>query len=185
MEFTNNYKVPPIPKRDVDLQAMLNPSIPFDFNFVYPVKELQNDRLRLVPFVPALFAQEFLDLVKPNPELFTWLPFAPWETMEEFLIWYDTYGHSKSDWIIFAVLDLSKGIENPKWGKGQLAGMIALLYCEPYKLRQTRLGYSSNGHSRSSIFEGFSGKPTRVTNHLSRLHRRLGSHSRESSNGNE
>lgn len=57
MEFTNNYKVPPIPKRDVDLQAMLNPSIPFDFNFVYPVKELQNDRLRLVPFVVRLHKQ--------------------------------------------------------------------------------------------------------------------------------
>lgn len=49
MSFVNNYKhsTPSKP----DLTSMLNPAVPFDVNFVYDVKELQNERIRLVPFV--------------------------------------------------------------------------------------------------------------------------------------
>jgi hypothetical protein len=49
MSFVNNYK-PPTPF-EPDLTSMLDPAVPFDVNFVYDVKELQNERIRLVPFV--------------------------------------------------------------------------------------------------------------------------------------
>jgi hypothetical protein len=49
MSFVNNYK-PPTPSKP-DLSLMLDPTVPFDVNFVYDVKELQNERIRLVPFV--------------------------------------------------------------------------------------------------------------------------------------
>jgi hypothetical protein len=49
MSFVNNYK-PPTPSKP-DLTSMLDPEVPFDVNFVYDVKELQNERIRLVPFV--------------------------------------------------------------------------------------------------------------------------------------
>jgi hypothetical protein len=49
MSFVNNYK-PPTPSK-LDLTSMLDPEVPFDVNFVYDVKELQNERIRLVPFV--------------------------------------------------------------------------------------------------------------------------------------
>jgi len=49
MSFVNNYKPPALSKPD--LSSMLDPAVPFDVNFVYEVKELQNERIRLVPFV--------------------------------------------------------------------------------------------------------------------------------------
>jgi hypothetical protein len=49
MAYINTYKKPePI---IANIEGLLDPSIPFDCNFIYPVEPLQNDRVRLLPFV--------------------------------------------------------------------------------------------------------------------------------------
>jgi RimJ/RimL family protein N-acetyltransferase len=156
MSFFNNY-TPPTPAKP-DLSSMLDPAVPFDVNFVYDVKELQNERIRLVPFVvcgsnpqvvapltlpqyqPATFARDFLELVKPAPELFKYLPMGPFEDMDDLLRFLHTVGHSNPGWIVFAILDRTKPIDHNRWGDGQLAGAIALLNTEVHNFC-TEIGF--------------------------------------------
>ncbi|KAG8817561.1 hypothetical protein FRC17_011175 [Serendipita sp. 399] len=117
----------------IDIHRLLDPGVPFDFNFVFPIKVLENERVKLVPFVPAVFTQEFYNLIEPNSqELLQYLPFTPWRNIEDVLLFLETTGHRKSDWLLFAVLDLTQGRSDPRWGEGKLAGMIALINCIPH-----------------------------------------------------
>lgn len=139
MAFINTYTAPP-PSEKPDLSWMLDSKVPFDVNFVYDVKELQNDRVRLVPFVPATFAQSLFDLLKPHPELFTYLPMGPFLTMDELLEFLYNTGHKQPSWIIFAILDRTKAVDHNRWGDGQLAGTIALLNTEAHNF-STEVGF--------------------------------------------
>jgi hypothetical protein len=47
MAYVNNY-VPPAPNPPVVLP---DPAEPYDVNFCFPVKELETDRVKLVPFI--------------------------------------------------------------------------------------------------------------------------------------
>ncbi|KAG8773543.1 hypothetical protein FRC20_006473 [Serendipita sp. 405] len=132
MEFINNYQ-PPAQSPVYGLDHLLDPSVPYDFNFVFPVKTLGNQRVRLIPFIPAVFAQEFYNLIEPDlQDVLRYLPFSPWKRLEDVLVFLETFGHRKPDWLIFAVIDLTKNHSDPRWGEGALAGMIALMNCVPH-----------------------------------------------------
>ncbi|KAF7760760.1 hypothetical protein Agabi119p4_10169 [Agaricus bisporus var. burnettii] len=50
----------------------------YNHNFCYPVpKALENDRVKLIPFIPSKHAQPFVDATLPHPEVFKYLPVGP------------------------------------------------------------------------------------------------------------
>ncbi|KAI6030231.1 acyl-CoA N-acyltransferase [Pisolithus marmoratus] len=56
-----------------------------DVNFYFPVRELQNDRVRLVPFAMIPHAELFFQGSANYPELYQYLPYGPYESATEFV----------------------------------------------------------------------------------------------------
>ncbi|KAI6030233.1 acyl-CoA N-acyltransferase, partial [Pisolithus marmoratus] len=54
-------------------------------NFRFPVQEVENDRVKLVPFVPSLHAELFLQGSVNHPELFRFLPYGPFDSTAAFI----------------------------------------------------------------------------------------------------
>jgi RimJ/RimL family protein N-acetyltransferase len=83
---------------------------------------------------PSIYARELFKLYEPNPELFKYIPMGPWKDLDDLLGFFDTYGRKRSDWVIFAVLDTTKGVRDERWGDGALAGIVALMNVRPNDL---------------------------------------------------
>ncbi|KAF8606013.1 acyl-CoA N-acyltransferase [Ceratobasidium sp. AG-I] len=98
-----------------------NPDEPYDLNFRYPVRELETDRLKLVPFVPSIYAQPLFEAIQLNPELLYYLPWHPFKTVHEFELHYERLIRSDPAWCVFAILDKSKLTDetDPSEGKQQ------------------------------------------------------------------
>ncbi|CAE6529015.1 unnamed protein product [Rhizoctonia solani] len=107
VNVVNNY-VPPPPKGPVTLP---DPNAPYDLNFRFPVRELESDRLKLVPFVPSIHGQAFFEGMKPCPELVQYLPWNPFNTLHEFEVHFERLIRSDPTWCVFAALDKSKGMK--------------------------------------------------------------------------
>jgi RimJ/RimL family protein N-acetyltransferase len=88
---------------------------------------------------PATFAQDFFDLVKPNPELLAYMPVGPFEDMDDLLSFMHTFVQDPGR-VVFAILDRTKPVDHNRWGGGQLAGAIALLNTEVHNLC-TEIGF--------------------------------------------
>ncbi|KAF9244478.1 hypothetical protein BU15DRAFT_85869 [Melanogaster broomeanus] len=50
---------------------------PYDVNFCFPVRELENERVKLTPFIPSQHAELFFQGSSAHPELYRYLPFGP------------------------------------------------------------------------------------------------------------
>ncbi|CAE6513793.1 unnamed protein product [Rhizoctonia solani] len=98
IEVVNNYVSPP-PKGPVILP---DPNAPYDLNFRFPVRELESDRLKLVPFVPSIHGQAFFEGLKPHPELVQYLPWNPFNTLHEFEIHFEERIRSDPSWCVYA-----------------------------------------------------------------------------------
>ncbi|KAF9221194.1 acyl-CoA N-acyltransferase [Gyrodon lividus] len=48
-----------------------------DVNFCFPVRELENERVKLTPFVPSQHADLFFQGSSPHPKIYQYLPFGP------------------------------------------------------------------------------------------------------------
>ncbi|KAJ7097528.1 acyl-CoA N-acyltransferase [Mycena epipterygia] len=96
---------------------------PHNVNFCFPVpQELQNDRVKLVPFVPSEHADAFFAAVSGHDALFNYLPWGPFASAQDFLATV-VEGRIQPDpgMVLFAVFD-----KTPPGGP-QLAGTIGLL----------------------------------------------------------
>ena len=124
MAVVNNFvpaNKPPI--------VLPNPDEPYDLNFRYPVRELETDKLKLVPFVvrtgqlhsgnlqdsftyhisqPSIYGQPLFEAIQRNPELLLYLPWHPFKTAHEFELHYEGRIRSDPAWCVFAILDKSK-----------------------------------------------------------------------------
>ncbi|KAH7925793.1 acyl-CoA N-acyltransferase [Leucogyrophana mollusca] len=49
----------------------------YDVNFCFPIRELENERVKLTPFVPSVHAEPFHLGSAPHQELWQFLPFGP------------------------------------------------------------------------------------------------------------
>ncbi|TFK67306.1 hypothetical protein BDN72DRAFT_799087 [Pluteus cervinus] len=59
---------------------------PYDVNFCFPVpRSLESERVRLEPFVPSVHPPTFWELSSPHPELYDYLPFGPFESVDQFI----------------------------------------------------------------------------------------------------
>lgn len=54
-------------------------------NFPFAVREVENDRVKLVPFVSSLHADLFFQGSVNHPELFRFLPYGPYDSAAEFV----------------------------------------------------------------------------------------------------
>ncbi|TDL20442.1 acyl-CoA N-acyltransferase [Rickenella mellea] len=80
---------------------------PYDVNFCFPSRTISNDRLQLTPFIPSVHAETYFAETKQHPELYHYLPFQPFESVEVFNEWFEHIIHRDPQWILFAVFDKS------------------------------------------------------------------------------
>ncbi|CAL1702566.1 unnamed protein product [Somion occarium] len=101
-------------------------SDPYDVNFCFPVRELQNDKVKLTPFIPSLHAESWFTASRDHPELYDWVPFGPFDAKEH---WVKTVIEERIQpdpgTLLFAVFDKVKA--PPESSDFPLAGHIGLL----------------------------------------------------------
>ncbi len=125
-------------------------SQPFEINFAFPWRDLENDRVKLVPFdvstphrpeqfprtpssssphppQPSAHAPEYWAGTKDHPELYDYLPWGPFPSLPSFLAYLDERFHRSPQYLVLAVLD--KTSEPPA-----LAGLAGFLHADPANL---------------------------------------------------
>ena len=127
MSFTNSYK-----EEDSSLPPGYGPD-PYDINWMMPLHEatLESDRVKLTPFIPALYAQGYADQVKAHSDLHHWFPFDL-STLDAILTEAENFARRHPNSILFAIIDKARG--------GAFAGVIALLNTIPMNL-STEMGW--------------------------------------------
>ncbi|KIP07879.1 hypothetical protein PHLGIDRAFT_70345 [Phlebiopsis gigantea 11061_1 CR5-6] len=95
----------------------------YDINFHFPVKPLESDRVRLVPFHPKLHGESFFEASFPFPEIWNWVGFGPYASSTDFIAWLETRVRSDRDIVLYAVFNKA----GDSAGGDQLAGVIGLL----------------------------------------------------------
>ncbi|EGX50054.1 hypothetical protein AOL_s00076g405 [Orbilia oligospora ATCC 24927] len=111
-------------------------------NFCIPtvLREVSNERVKLIPFNPALHTAEFIKRVQDSPEVWTHGPVGPFESAENFdTDFIDKIVRPKTDMLLYAVIDRCKP---PTLADkdGALAGLIAYLGTSPANLC-TEIGF--------------------------------------------
>ncbi|OOQ90675.1 hypothetical protein PEBR_03184 [Penicillium brasilianum] len=100
--------------------------------FLFPTREISNDRIKLIPFNPDHHTHTFFRLSSPHPELYTHMPMGPWDSEEalkaEFYSQSQTQllSFSNPTSLAFAIIDKTHppSIDDPD---GALAGTISLV----------------------------------------------------------
>ncbi|KAK6511612.1 hypothetical protein TWF481_000527 [Arthrobotrys musiformis] len=104
------------------------------------IREISNERVKLVPFNPTLHSEDFIDGAKCYPEIWTHGPVGPFESADKFNTdFIDTFVRPKTDMLLYAVVDKSKPPTTAD-KEGALAGLIALLSTSPTNLC-TEIGF--------------------------------------------
>ncbi|KAF8074496.1 acyl-CoA N-acyltransferase [Lyophyllum atratum] len=93
----------------------------YDVNFCFPVKDLENERLKLTPFLPAKHLKEFFAIPSPSYDNFPWGPYLTPEEFNSTLV--ENRIHPNPACVLFAVYDKTKAQETGDVD-GALAGVI-------------------------------------------------------------
>ncbi|KIJ66383.1 hypothetical protein HYDPIDRAFT_86222 [Hydnomerulius pinastri MD-312] len=82
----------------------------YNVNFCFPVKELENDRVKLVPFIADLHAEIFYKGIAPHPELFNYMPgtFGPWTSATQFTTSFVEPLYRDPSRCLFAIIDKTR-----------------------------------------------------------------------------
>ncbi|KAJ7176863.1 acyl-CoA N-acyltransferase [Mycena filopes] len=109
----------------------------YDANFCFPVPAtLENERVKLVPFIPSEHADAFFAAVGAHPELFAYTTFGPFASAQDFVSTYiEQRVQPSPGTVLFAVFDLIGGGGTEQ----QFAGIIGLLDTSPANL-STEIG---------------------------------------------
>ena len=121
MSFTNSYK-----QDDGPVQPGYGPD-PYDINWMMPLHEmtLESDRVKLTPFVPALYAKSYADQVKAHPDIHRYYP-LDLTSLDNILLVIETLVRRHPGYILFAIIDKARG--------GAFAGVIGLFGASPTNL---------------------------------------------------
>ncbi|KAG8933862.1 hypothetical protein FRC00_012735 [Tulasnella sp. 408] len=140
MAYVNLYRPPP----EVTPVQLPKSDEPLDLNFCLPVpEELSSERVKLVPFIPALHRSQFLDGVTGNPSLYDYLPYGPFDnsTVDAFNLWHEQRIRGDPATVLFAIIDkTSPSPDSHPLQGGALAGVIAYLQTFPQSL-STEIGH--------------------------------------------
>jgi len=126
MSFVNLYKPPPV------VGPTYGPD-PYDINSIFPIhlSSLENDRLKLTPFIPRKHAQCYFDQSHTHDrELYRWMPIT-FPTLDSFLSMVENWFRLDPTWVLFAIIDKTKSEGDPGYlvsEGGSLAGMIGLIH---------------------------------------------------------
>ncbi|GLB43174.1 putative acetyltransferase (GNAT) domain containing protein [Lyophyllum shimeji] len=90
----------------------------YDVNFCFPVKNLENERVKLTPFIPSEHLDKFFALPSPSYEYFPWVPYLTAEQFNASLI--EGRIHPNPGCVLFAIYDKTKASN----ADGALAGVI-------------------------------------------------------------
>ncbi|GJE90670.1 GNAT family N-acetyltransferase [Phanerochaete sordida] len=127
MLYTNSYTPAPIslPLPDDEL---LGPE-PYDLNWILPLhlETLENERVKLVPFIPREHGAPFFAETTKDPHFFRYY-FSIWRDLRDWLTWLERDGRRNPANVYFAIIDKTRpNTAHPHWG-GSLAGAIGLFY---------------------------------------------------------
>jgi RimJ/RimL family protein N-acetyltransferase len=107
---------------------------PYDINFLFPLhlESLENDRIRLTPFIPRIHAELYWKKFLPRREEV--LRYVPWQlpSIDNLLSTIELGIRSNPTWILFAIIDKTR--ESEQDFGGALAGMIGFIRTEPSSL---------------------------------------------------
>ncbi|KAF8149436.1 acyl-CoA N-acyltransferase [Crassisporium funariophilum] len=116
MAFVNSYKPPQV---TVDISF----KNPYDINSLLPVPtQLDSDRVRLVPFIPAVHAAPFHKAYIQDPNLGRYLPVL-WEEFDSMLTFIESFIRSSPGSALFAIIDKTRPDADAQ-SSGSIAGMI-------------------------------------------------------------
>jgi len=80
----------------------------YDLNFCFPVPNtLENGRIRLVPFIPHIHAEQYLTEVEAFPQLYDYLPYGPFRSLEEINQLLELRIRQDPASLLFAIYDIS------------------------------------------------------------------------------
>ncbi|KZT20146.1 hypothetical protein NEOLEDRAFT_1165147 [Neolentinus lepideus HHB14362 ss-1] len=117
---------------------------PYNPNFTYPIlpQILENSKIQLTPFVPALHAQTYWAQASPlsHPELYDYLPWN-FTSLDDFLAILEKIRQDPM-WILFAILDKTKN-------GSPLAEIIGVIHCEPHN-QVAEIGATLRSHVASN-----------------------------------
>ncbi|KAI4181280.1 MAG: hypothetical protein L6R41_006705, partial [Letrouitia leprolyta] len=100
-----------------------------EYNFCFPVRELSNEKLKLVPFSASKHAAEFWFLSAPHPSLYARIARGPFTSVDDFLndFIYATVEPDRG-FQLYAIIDKTRPTSHPTNDpSGALAGMICYL----------------------------------------------------------
>ncbi|EJU01775.1 hypothetical protein DACRYDRAFT_15794 [Dacryopinax primogenitus] len=126
VKLVNHYTAPANEIKTAN--ELLNPPEGvYDVNFVFPLRELESDKVRLVPFLPSVHMPLLHVRAQPHSELNRYTSFGPFPTLSSALEWHDQHIRAEPSATLFAVLDLTQADPVlPEMG-GRLAGMTGLI----------------------------------------------------------
>ncbi|PAV22850.1 acyl- N-acyltransferase [Pyrrhoderma noxium] len=80
----------------------------YDFNFYFPVRPLENEKVKLTPFIPDVHLKEVVSGFQPYPEMFGYLPACgPFDTEDDFLNFFTPKIHNTKEAVLFVVYNKS------------------------------------------------------------------------------
>ncbi|EPQ57226.1 acyl-CoA N-acyltransferase [Gloeophyllum trabeum ATCC 11539] len=130
MSYVNLYKPPPPhgPTWGPD---------PYDINIVFNIdfNLLENDRLKLTPFIPAKHAQLYLEQSHDRPELYRFLPWQ-FPTLDDLLSKLEAWRLDPT-WLTLVIIDKTRNSDDPSnlsSEGGGVAGIVALIHGDPHNL---------------------------------------------------
>ncbi|KAF6763795.1 acyl-CoA N-acyltransferase [Ephemerocybe angulata] len=95
-------------------------------------QDLENDRIKLVPYIPSFHSEVFAELSKKYPETYKYIPWGHSEVQAAFDS--ETFLREHK-WLLFAILDKTRPPSDHLVGSdGALAGTIAFIDCDPRNL---------------------------------------------------
>ncbi|KAG9312449.1 acyl-CoA N-acyltransferase [Chiua virens] len=118
-------------------------TVPYDFNFDFPVRELENDRVRLSPFIPSQHAELFFQGSLSHSTLYQHLPFGPFTSATDFVqqLIYDRIQLDRG-MILYAIIDKTKSSRTPgstdaniALSSADFAGIVGYLNGSPVHLK--------------------------------------------------
>ncbi|KDQ19861.1 hypothetical protein BOTBODRAFT_101699 [Botryobasidium botryosum FD-172 SS1] len=113
----------------------------YDLNFCLPVKELENERVRLTPFIPSLHASLYTDATRTHPGLYRYFPWGPFPDLSSTQNFFEVSVRQVAHLVVWAVIDKTRpDPAHPELGGGSLAGTIGLLNTSPEHL-MTEIGH--------------------------------------------
>ncbi|PPQ69008.1 hypothetical protein CVT26_001942, partial [Gymnopilus dilepis] len=101
----------------------------YGINFCFPVPEtLENERIQLTPFIPAVHAKPFIDQALLHPEIWTYLPFGPYKDADDYVAnLIETRVRPNPGYVLFTIFDKTKPSLECVNFPGAIAGTLGLI----------------------------------------------------------